>query len=102
LLESYSQITHPTGITAQTTGSNGYFTKARQTATKDGRSKITTLFSALISFAVFERISPDKNTTVIQLIIAFGHQQIIVSSRPKISCKRPQKQFPVVAAVPHY
>jgi hypothetical protein len=37
LLESYSQITHPTGITAQTNGSNGYFTKARQTATKHGR-----------------------------------------------------------------
>jgi hypothetical protein len=35
--ESYSQITYPTGITAQTTGSNGYFTKARQTATKHGR-----------------------------------------------------------------
>jgi hypothetical protein len=28
---------YPTGITAQTTGSNGYFTKARQTATKHGR-----------------------------------------------------------------
>ena len=37
VLESYSQITHPTGITTQTTGSSGYFPKAHEMDIKCGR-----------------------------------------------------------------
>ena len=37
VLDSYNQITHPTGITAQTNSSNSYFPKAHEMGIKYGR-----------------------------------------------------------------